>query len=63
MVFIDYRNDEKIWAGLRAKGKKKARLEIATRMLEKGYAPEEISSITDLTLDIIEKIAAQKKAN
>ena len=54
---ILYEDDEKKRARLRKEGK----MDDAARMLEKGYDPAEISSITGLSLEEIKDIPAQKK--
>ena len=54
---------EKAMAEGMAKGRVEGKMDDAARMLEKGYAPEEVSSITGLTLDEIKKIPAQKKTS
>jgi len=40
----------------RKEGKKEEKVEIAIKLKNKGYSFEEISDITDLTIDFIEKI-------
>ena len=58
---IDYEDHEKMKARLRAEGIAEGKMDDAAKMLEKGYAPEEVSSITGLSLEEIKDIPAQKK--
>ena len=61
--YIEYIQAEKAERGERArinfakqKGREKEKIEIATRMKNKGYSIEYISEITELTQEFIEKL-------
>ena len=48
-------------ARYRDSGRAEGKMEVAAKMLEKGFDPEEVSWITDLDLEEIEKIPIENK--